>query len=112
MILYRQERIHRALRAPLRASLLVAGHAGGGQVLPPVAGMQETFQSAAITIEADDVTVDMYVAFDGIPVGKTVTYMLPCRHEPESLLLSSNSRGEYLNSTVSRRDSRLRRLFY
>ncbi len=37
----------------------------------------ETDQVALIDLQRDGVTVDMYIAIDGIPAGKTVTYVLP-----------------------------------
>ncbi len=59
------------------------GFAYGKRNLP----LRETGQVAVLRLEPGGVTVDMFIAIDGIPRGETVTYVLPFWHKPEGFRL-------------------------
>jgi hypothetical protein len=50
-----------------------------GMALP---ALRETDQVAIIDMQPGCVPLDMYIAIDGIPAGKTVTYVLPFWRKP------------------------------
>lgn len=68
-------------------SLWATGFVIDGNAYP---NMQETDQVALIHLEKDRVNVDMYIAVDGIPAGKTVTYVLPFMYKPENFSLQTS----------------------
>ena len=51
--------------------------------------IRETDQVAVIRLEPKRVTLDMFIAIDGIPQGETVTYILPFWHKPEGFTLEA-----------------------
>ncbi len=78
----------RVLMVMLLLSLAVSAMADG-MVLNPEAieRLRETDQLAVIDLDHDGATVDMFIAIDGIPAGKTITYVLPFWHRPVGFTL-------------------------
>jgi hypothetical protein len=57
--------------------------------------LRETDQVAVIHLAPNHVTVDMYIAIDGIPKGETVTYVLPFWTKPEGFTLEEFIGNKY-----------------
>jgi len=63
----------------------------------------ETDQLAIINLAPKAVTLDMFIAIDNIPVGQTITYVLPFWQKPEGFTMNALSgqyfRNQYLNDS-------------
>ncbi|MHB9026409.1 MAG: hypothetical protein ACYC7E_19900 [Armatimonadota bacterium] len=62
--------------------------------------LQETDQTAVIHLAPNAVTVDMYIAIDGIPKGETITYILPFWHKPEGFTLEELDGARFRETIV------------
>jgi len=72
----------------LLLSLALAAFADGCVLSPQyLERLRETDQVAVIDLTHNGPTVDMFIAIDGIPAGKTITYVLPFWQKPEGLTL-------------------------
>lgn len=63
--------------------------------------LRETDQIAVAHLAPDGVTVDMYIAIDGIPNGESVTYILPFWHEPDGFRLEEMDGSAFRKAYVA-----------
>jgi hypothetical protein len=67
----------------LLLTLISAAYADGFVYGTEFYRLRETDQGAVIRLKPGQATVDMYIGIDGIPKGKTITYVLPFWYAPD-----------------------------
>lgn len=63
--------------------------------------LRETHQLAVINLTESTADVNMFIAIDGIPAGKELTYVLPFWHKPEGFTLTEDDANAFRRDHVA-----------